>query len=215
MKKIILLLLICLTVIFFKNFQNVLLDFNFSWTLSYLLPYIFLPVFAILLLISLKKWLKSFPKFLVIPFYVLILLGPFALGFALNPIYEGDLSKEGRTINSNNKLNDFNKSDFVVLTIPNCPFCRESSTKMNLLQKRNPDLRIKYIVCSSEKKTKGELRNLLTKKIKIDLAKNLQELVTLAEGKFPCFIKTKKGRATYVWNNSQLGTRAMDWLEDK
>lgn len=145
---------------------------------------------------------------------IIILFGPFAIAFNLHRIYEGDLANEGTKVNLSQVYEDFEGSDFIVLTIPNCPFCKESTKKINLLKKRNPKLRIKYLVCSYDSRSLGELRPILNSEVKIALGRNLGSLVILSNGKFPCYVKVNQNKAIRKWNNSQLGTMALDWIED-
>ncbi|MFN5415514.1 MAG: hypothetical protein ACK5B9_00550 [Flavobacteriia bacterium] len=143
----------------------------------------------------------------------ILFVAPFSVCFAFYPIYEGDFSKEGKKAQSEIKMEEFNNIDFVVLTIPGCPFCHESISKVNLMQERTPKLKIKYIVCTSNLAAKAEYRKALNPKIKVELGRNLTQLLSLSEGKFPCFVKINHSKAIYKWHNNQFGTRAKDWIE--
>lgn len=217
MKKIsfILLLLQIFSILFFDAIRTCCYNLNLSWTLSYLFPFILIVLLSLILILLLSKEKRFKHKMLFLSLAFVILFAPFGIAFAINPIYEGDLSKEGTKVNLNKVYEDFQESDFVVLTIPNCPFCKESTEKMNLLQKRNPELRLKYLICSSDSRSLNELRSMLHPKIKIELAKDLSSLVSLSNGKFPSFFKIKDKKAFYLWNNMQLGTRALDWIENE
>lgn len=181
--------------------------------MSYLFPFILIVLISLFVIFLLKKEKFFKHKILFLSLAFVILFAPLGIAFALNPIYEGDFSKEGTNVDSKKVYVDFSESDFIVLTIPNCPFCKESTEKMNLLKKRNPELRIKYLVCSFDSRSLHELRLYLNPEIKIELARNLSELVTLCKGKFPTYLKVKNTKAVHIWNNSQLGTRALDWIE--
>lgn len=189
------------------------LEINFSWTISYLMPFVLVIFLSVILAIALLRDPQDKNAVRKMFFTFLIIGIPFAIAFYLSPIYEGDLSKEGKKVTSTTKINEFKNYDFIVLTIPGCPFCLESVSKVNLIHKRNPKLKIKYIVCSSNILAKNELRGLLNSGIKIDLGYNLSELVELSDGKFPCFVKIDHSKAIYKWHNNQFGTRAKDWIE--
>lgn len=203
-----------LSIIFFKDIELQLLHWNISWTISKIFPYILTLVFGFVLVKKIMKNRLKRKKIIRISLSIILFLIPFAVAFSLNPIYEGDFSKEGKEIKTTNKLTEFQNADLLVLTIQNCPFCRESVYKMNLLMKRNPKLKIKYIVCSKNPDATKELRGHLDERIKIVLVQNLNEIVKLSEGKFPTFIKVKNNNAVYKWGNMELGVRSLDWIEE-
>jgi hypothetical protein len=213
MKKIILILaLINLNIFFLKKIESFLLDWNFTWTLAKSIPYISLLIFGFLLMRLTKK---------IIPFKIqavnkiimfVIFIIPFSIGFAINPIYEGDFSKNGRTIVLNSNYSDLKRSDFIVLSIPNCPFCHESISHINLIQKRNPKLRIKFIILSKEIKELKPYSEELNKEIKVSLVKDLDEMLEFSAGKFPTFL-FKSEKKLWFWSNKEFGTRAKDFIE--
>lgn len=217
MKKIAIILVLILqffSILFFEETRSFCYDLNLSWTFSYLFPFILIVLISLVVTVLLKKGKIFQHKILFLIFGIFILFTPFGIAFALNPIYEGDLSNGGEKLNLSQVYEDFEGSDFIVLTIPNCPFCKESTKRINVLKKRNPKLRIKYLVCSSDSRSLSELRPLLNPKVTIKLGRNLSSLVTLSNGKFPCYVKVNQNKAIRKWNNSQLGTMALDWIED-
>ncbi|MGV3632097.1 MAG: hypothetical protein ACO1O6_12885 [Bacteroidota bacterium] len=213
MKKYAYILLIVLTVLFFKHIREGLLSLHFSWTVSFSFPYFLLLLLGVLLALAMRPVLKRFPKALRILFLLLLVVLPFGAGFALHPIYEGDYASGGTAITQNNSLANGRDADFIVLTIPHCPFCKESTTKINRLQKRNPAMRIKYVVCSSRPEATQELRSLLDKRIRIELAQDQSQALDISGGKFPTFLQIEKGLARQKWNNMQLGVLALDKIE--
>jgi hypothetical protein len=200
-----------LNIVFFNDYSNFLLESNLSWTFSKAFPYITLLIFGIYLAYWSKKNTK-FSKSIGLLVQILLILTPFLVGFVLNPIYEGDFSKNGIEPKfSKNK--EFENYDLVVLTIPGCPFCHESVINSNFMLKRNPKLKIKYILCSSDAKEMEPYRIELDKKIPLVLAKNLQEMGKIAQGKFPSFVLLNKNNAIYQWSNDGFGVRAKDYVE--
>lgn len=213
MKKYIYLVLVALTLVFFPFIQLGLLRLGFSWTLSFAFPYFLLFLLGLAVALSLKSSFRRYPKALRYLLFPVLFASPFALGFAIHPIYEGDYAKTGEKLSGKINFPNEGETDLVVLTIPRCPFCRESTFRINRLQRRNPQMKIKYLVCSTDPDAVDELRKDLDPQIQIGLVQNLQEAIDLAEGRFPSFIKTEGERATYKWNNMQLGYRALDWIE--
>lgn len=212
-RLVILSLLSLIFIVFFNQINTFSVNLGFSWTFSKILPYLILLILGMLLLLRIRKFLifKSQMLVKVVLFGVLIL--PFTIGFILHPIYEGDFSREGTELTAGNSLSQLRNVDLIVLTIPSCPFCHESTRLMSVFQKRNPDLKIKYIVCSGDSESTKELRAFLPESIKIQKAKDLDKLLAISEGKFPTFIKVEKNKAVYKWSNNQFGVRALDWVE--
>lgn len=214
MKKIIsslFILLIVLNGLFFQEFRAFLLHLNFSWKFSFLFPFVSEFLCGTIVLVFSwgyfhKKWLRGLVS-------IILLTLPFGISFAFNPIYEGDLSKKGKVLEGISRIDEFHGCDFVVLTIPDCPYCKESTSRINILQQRNPEMRIKYVVCASKPDAVSELRSQLNSKVKIQTIENLQLVLEISQGKFPCFVRIEKGIAVYKWYNNQLGVRALDWLE--
>lgn len=213
MKKIICALVLLLSIVFFKPLQELALDMGFSWTASFSLPYFLLLLFGFLLAYDLRTVMKRFPKILRVMLIVVLAVLPFGAGFMLNPIYEGDYASEGSALSQNNRLASSKDADFVVLTIPNCPFCKESAAKISRLQQRNPHMRIKYLVCSTNPEATKELRKFLDKRISIQTLSDLTQALALSGGKFPTFLQIENGKAVYKWNNMQLGVLALDEIE--
>jgi hypothetical protein len=213
MRKLILIsVLIALTIFFFKKIESSLLDWNFSWTLSKSTPYIALLIFGFLFMRFIKKFiLIKIPVVNKVLMFVIFLI-PFGIGFAFNPIYEGDFSKNGRTVVLNTNYSDLNGGDFIILSIPNCPFCHESISNLNLMQKRNSKMRIKFMVLSKERKELKPYRQKLDKEIKVSLVKDLDKMLELSAGKFPMFILKNEKELT-LWSNNEFGVRAKDLLE--
>ncbi|MES2587583.1 MAG: hypothetical protein V4622_01305 [Bacteroidota bacterium] len=208
--------ILCLTtvILFFKNLEDLFISLNFSWTFSKITPYFLLIILGFTLMFKIRRLLIIKIPFIRLIALILIFIFPFGLGFALNPIYEGDFSKNGKEIKNEQTLSDFQKFDFVVLTIPDCPYCHETINSINLLQKRNPNLTIKYIVCSSENRQIEPYRFKLNSKIQVSLAQNLSKMIEIANGSFPFFVKLNQD-GIYTWSNNEFGVRAKDFLESE
>ncbi len=215
MKSLILqLILLILTLFFFKALENTLISWNFSWTISKVFPYLVLIILGFTLSRKIKKFFFIKIPFLRFILLLIIFLAPFGIGFILNPIYEGDFSKNGTSIPNEQSLSDFKAFDLVVITIPNCPFCHESVNAINLIQKRNPKLKIKYVVCAKESREIEPYKLKLNSSIQVSLCQNLDKMITISKGSFPCFVKINTNDI-YTWSNDNFGVRAKDILESE
>lgn len=212
MKAIISIFINIIVIVFFKKIEKFLIDLNFSWTLSKSTPYILLIIFGVLLMMSMKKYLKM-NSYLNL---VMLIVGgvlPFIIGFIFNPIYEGDFSKQGITSFTATSKKDIQGVDLVVITIPGCRFCHESTIYSNLIQKRNPDLKIRYIVCAKDSNQIEPYRDKLDKKIAVVLAEDPNQAAKTAGGSFPAFLLIQNNKAIQKWSNDQFGVRAKDMVE--
>jgi hypothetical protein len=211
-KKIfpILALIACLVVLFPLRIELFLLKNNFSWVLSKLTPYLLFAIAGILLSVALyQRFNNSTVKKVSC---VLALFVPFAIGFSLNPIYEGDFSYTGTKLkNTPVKINK--NVDLLVITIPNCPFCYQSIGMLNLMKKRNPKLKIRYEVCTSDSMLTMNYRE-IAKVFDINLASDMHQSAQFASGKFPSFFLCKNGKAIERFSNNQFGAGAKDKIEN-
>lgn len=203
---------------FFKTIEQLFIQNNFSWTVAKIVPYLFLIISGVLIArwfgkFFIYKLISSKLKFLKPIVFFAITLIPFVIGFILNPIYEGDFSKEGTEIQNPESLNDFRNVDLAVITIPGCPYCYHSIAKLKQLKVRNPEMRIKFIVCTSNSEDLKDYIAESGKEIVVSKTKNIESLNRMAQGKFPTFVMIKNNKAVYCWSNDQFGCRALDQLE--
>ncbi len=210
-KLIVLIVSTLLFIIIFKRIELISLNLCLSWTFSKILPYFILCLCGILLFIQFIK--INFNKLykLIIGFIILIL--PFIIGFVLNPIYEGDFSKQGTSIKSNFSPTDFKNDGLTVVTIPDCQFCFGAIEKLKIIKKRNPKLKIDFVVCSTKKQYIKNYIKEINGAFSIRLANNPEELAKTSGFKFPTFFKVINKKPTYMWSNDQFGVRAIDDFE--
>lgn len=212
--KIVFALFFLVTGYFIYDFANLELWFlnrNFSWTMSKLLPYTFLVLAGILLVSSFSKAFNLKSKVLKFALGALIFVAPFSLGFALNPIYEGDFSSEGSEIVADSIQID-EKYQLLVVTIPNCPYCYESIGRLKLLKKQHPELNILYNVCDTSEASLELYKEAIAGDFDIALANDPEQYIKLATGSFPAFFYVEKGKPIYYWTNNQFGAGAIDEL---
>jgi hypothetical protein len=214
MKIILYTLTTALSIFFFKEIEWSLFNLGASWTLSKAIPYLLNIVLGALLAITLYKSI-SLKKILKITFSVLLLLLPFGISFALHPIYQGDFSKNGKVLNQNSYNENTIENGLMVITIPNCPYCYEAIGRLKTLAKRNSNLKIEFVVCSSDSNSLTTYQEEIDGLFDIRLAKDRNKLARVAERAFPAFVEIKNNKFTYKWSNSQFGVRALDLIEDK
>lgn len=206
-------LIAILNVTYFEQIELWLIQHGLSWTFSKIFPYLTLLVFGFLIGFSLMKSiparLKSFKILLVLVVGIL----PFCINFALHPIYEGDFALQGKEVLKKEHLSDFENADLVVITIPDCPFCHGSIGTLQLLKARNPQMRIKFVVCSSDPKTLDQYKTHAGKGIDVVNAQQLIPLSEVAETGFPTFVLVKNNIPVLKWGNDQFGVRAKDKME--
>jgi hypothetical protein len=209
-----------LVLYFFTSIEQWVINSNFSWTSAKIAPYLLLVIFGILI----ARWFSKFfiykiisnrLKFLRPIVFVVITAIPFVIGFVLNPIYEGDFSKQGTEIQNSESITEFKNVDLAVIAIPGCPFCYHSISKLKQLKARNPEMKIKFIVCTYNK---NDLKDYIAeggKDITVIKSDKIEFLGKMAEGKFPTFVMVKNNKAAYSWSNDQFGCLALDQLESE
>lgn len=208
----ILLIISGITIYSFKSFEMGLLNNGFSWTMSKMLPYLTLGIAGILLAYSFAKGFKIRAKIVKVIVVIVLLAAPFAAGFLLHPIYQGDFSSEGTEVKATTVKVD-EKYDLIIVTIPGCPYCLASIEQLKKIKERTPEANLLFSVCSSDKKDLELYKTLIAGKFDIALAEDIEASVRLAEGHFPTFVQVKKGIPVYKWSNDQFGAGAMDKFE--
>lgn len=186
------------------------LDLGLGYTASKLLGYLIFPILGIIVWLLVRKRLKA--KWLrVISFFVAILL-PFGIYFALYPIYEGDFSNNSVLVTGQNELDKVESPKLVIISIPNCPFCRQSVDRMRALQKRHPEVKIEYRVCVNDSLADEAVkmyRQLSNNELDIRPADDRKQLADVAEMAFPTFVLVEKDKKL-KWSNDNFGAGALD-----
>ncbi len=177
------------------------------WTLSKITPY-FLTIVGGLFLSYLFSKISGRIRFL--RFFVWVI--PFGIYFTLNPIYEGDFSNNYREISLKKGLVSSKEDQLLVITIPGCPFCKASIQTMKQIKKRVPNLKVKYIVCSSDSLSTELYKTEIKGSFPISNTQNPNDWARICQGKFPSYVLiTKKG--AQIWSNDNFGSLAKDEVE--
>lgn len=193
--------------------EGFLLDAGLSWTMSKLLPYVMMVVVGILFVIFTKGLFRSQRILNRIVRLILFFL-PFGVYFAVAPIYEGDFSNVSSTTEKSAEFSELSGKRLVVISIPNCPFCKESMNRLKVLQERLPDAIIEYRVCLSSDSTALDWYiESAGESIGVQFAENSEALSTLAQGAYPTFVLVDGNKPLKSWSNNNFGVSAMDEVE--
>ncbi len=195
-------------------FESLFLNANFSWTWSKIIPYLLTFLLGLFAVFLLKKRLSNFGVVLRLFFKIFTFCFFFLLYFSFYPIYEGDFTNSSTQIERTQENNELSGKKIVVLSIPGCPFCYESIGRMKGLIKRNPFLKVEYLVCSEDESTLDWYKEESGDLINVSLAKNAKEMVELAKGSFPTFVLVNGENELKVWSNNSFGVLAMDEIEE-
>lgn len=198
-----------------NSIELFLLDSGLSWTMSKLLPYIFMVIIGLLLVIISKRFLAKLKLPVRLLLKLTILLIPFVAYFAYSPIYQGDFSNNSVELAKGETEKELVGKKLVVLTIPGCPHCFNAIGKMKKLKERVPAIEIEYVVCHSDPETLEWYKDEAGDAITVRLAENIEAMSNLAFGVFPTFVLVDNDETLRTWSNDNFGVSAMDELELK
>lgn len=183
-------------------FQNL----GASYTLAKIAGYAVPVLIGFIAWLILKRFLVM--RILKIISFIVLVPGVFGLVFMLNPIYEGDFSNNARIVAASGEL----KADsprLVVITIPGCPFCMESISRMKAFKEAHPEVNIEYLVCSKDQSAPEPYQAAAGDTFQVHLAKDPQGMAKVAGETFPTFVLNKSGELQ-VWSNDSFGAGALD-----
>jgi hypothetical protein len=193
-----------------NSLENIFLNFGLSWTMAKALPYILaLLIGTLLSVLFFRKKNKRLKMLFRLPISVIF----FAAYFIFHPIYEGDFSNHSYKPKSGT-LAELKNDEFVVVAIPGCMYCMESIEKLNKLKERNPDLKIRFLVLSSDDKDLKYYREIAAPSISVTKAKETKRFLEISKGGFPTFLSVKGGKIMKVWSNDSFGVLALDEVEN-
>lgn len=192
-----------------NNLEFFFLNLGMSWTAAKILPYLFFLLIGLIVsYYFFRKTTKKKKLFLATP----IALLPIIIYFILHPIYEGDFSNSSY-ISKEKIVKELKKDELVVIAIPGCPYCLESANKLNLLKSRNPEMNIRFLVCTSNYKDLSEYKKAFNKSIPVDKTIETEIILGIAKDGFPTFLTIRNGIIQKAWSNDSFGVRAMDEIE--
>ncbi len=195
--------------------EDLLLGVGLSWTMSKTLPYVLCIIIGIVVMLFLKKRMRTTSKLLKWIVGSIGLILPFVFYFSFHPIYEGDFSNNSISVDMENDLSELRGEKMVIISIANCPYCYESITRVKKLKERNPDINIEMRVCSSDSNSVNWYNEVAGENMNVVLAENKEALAKLAFGSFPTFVLVNNDSPLTVWSNDDFGVRAMDEVESR
>lgn len=203
-----------------NHVSNFGLLLGLPWTLNYVLIWLLVLILSGFSAFLCYKTLKGRARFLT---PVLALVIPLGFYFAAKPIYDGDFSKTGTSVNygtENIILQDIlrYKSDFkgvVCVASPYCPFCIEAvRDKMRMLdQRKKTDVAV-YLPSGEANLIQHFRDKTAAHSIPIVPNSNPEVGFDIDENVIPVFLYIQNQRIVHVWRNDQLGYPALDWIEN-
>ncbi|NQY11670.1 MAG: hypothetical protein HRT71_19400 [Flavobacteriales bacterium] len=212
--------------IFSSSISNISIDeLGVSWTFSFLLPRLLILATSIALAINCWQLLNKKKKAIKISATIVAALLFPGIQFALNPIYEGDLSKTDRFITEdlykeNSITSWINESDknfngLVCIASPTCPHCMVAVSKLSRSLARTPDKKhIVFMFAKDEERIESFKKAINVDNINFELMPDQQGMLELCGGAFPTFLYFKENRFVHRWSNNNFGYSAFDWVEN-
>ncbi|MES2556624.1 MAG: hypothetical protein V4604_10760 [Bacteroidota bacterium] len=186
------------------------LNIGLSYTLSKVAAYLLFPLVGFLIWLLIKKRIKR--RVWRITTLVVLCAGFFVGYFLQHPIYEGDFSNNSSPVQVKSELDDIKTTKLVVISIPNCPFCQESVSRMLAFKERHPKVKIEYRVCVNDSLANDAValyRKTTGNSIPVSKATDGKRLAGIADMSFPTFVLvTKSGKMK--WSNDHFGVGALD-----
>lgn len=186
-------------------------ELGFSFTLSKLLPYILALLVGWLIVFLLRRKLPH-NRWLRRGIYLLGMGVVFGGYFVWCPIYEGDFTNASHSVAVKGELK-VKKKELLVITIPGCRFCAESVARMKELKEINPEIAVRYVVCSTEPAATTDYVDLAAGRFPVGLATHPTHMMEVAGHGFPAFLLTD-GKTAKVWSNNEFGVMALDEVVD-
>lgn len=200
------------SIVFFNTLQSLFFSWDLSWTFSKLLPYLLVGLSGVFFSFLFHRYFHF--KNWILHIFQLIVCATigFGIAFWINPIYEGDFNASGKKVHAGKTIDGIT-DDFVMVALPDCPFCHEAVQNLNKLQKRNPRLKIGIVVLTAFESKLKSFKAEANTKINVNLAKDLDKLSVICGPSYPVFIQFQAGKIVEIWSNNELGAPAFDKLE--
>jgi hypothetical protein len=187
---------------------------SLSWVFMEWFYYVLLILMgAALVALSPLKWSKfSFWKRALVGSVLVVF--PFLVGFIQHPIYEDMLWDLSQDMSMLEATVDYQESDLVVIAIADCPYCKRAITEMKALHDRNPQLRMRMVVCTADSTWLIPYAEEADGAFEVVMAENMDVLATQAGGHFPAYVLVRDGKPERRWTNNEWGPVAKDIVEE-
>jgi hypothetical protein len=218
MKKILFVVFLVIVVLLllpqgYDGLRSVLLNSGFKWTSTEWTYYFLLIVFGIALGIMTARLVSHSAGWKRIAASVAVAIFPFAIGFIQHPIYEDMLWNLSQDMTKVEATVDYNDTDLVLIAIADCPYCRRAIKEMKALHKRDPQLRMRMVVCTSDSTWLEPYKEEAAGAFEVVLADNMDVMATHAGGHFPAYVLVRDGKPVCRWTNNEWGPVAKDIVE--
>lgn len=191
--------------------ESFFVNLGLSYTWSKALPYILLVVLGIVLGLFLFKKLQSkVGKLLAL----LLMVIPFTVYFIFYPIYEGDFTNEARIVQHSDKTQELQGKKLIVISLPGCPFCKQSVLFFKEIKKKHPHLKVEYVVTSDDDRNLAYYDEVIQGAFPLRLANNPEAMSKLAQGSFPTYVLVDNNQPLKIWSNNTFGVMALDDVVD-
>lgn len=194
-----------------NSIETFLLSLGLSFGIAKFLPYFLLGMLGWFLarFIHRRVKAKTTKRWLLGLLFIATFIQPVLIYFAIYPIYQGDLVD--LSYNPKSKLSLGQSKQLVVIALPGCKYCSESTQLMKGI-KPYAKVPIEYWVLGSDSSDLNSYQALLGSQINCELKPNLSEVLPITEGSFPTYVLIEHGKITKAWHNDAFGVRALNEL---
>lgn len=195
-----------------ETLVDTLVESNLSWTFSYLMPYMLTVTFILFFGIALIQLIdvgRTYKKLIFLGTF----LGLCGIGFAVHPIFEGDLSNNVEEIPLFS-TNEIIPQGMSMIALPGCKFCYEQIPTLKKIHARNPKMAITVLLVLPDSLAMSDYQEQLGETIRVTSASNPQLLSDLVGGKYPTYVYFQpKQQKFFKWSMEGLGAVGLDFLE--
>ena len=194
-----------------NSIETFLLSLGLSFGIAKFLPYFLLGMLGWFLarFIHRRVKAKTTKRWLLGLLFIATFIQPVLIYFSIYPIYQGDLVD--LSYNPKSKLRLSQSKHLVVIALPGCNYCSESTQLMKGI-KPYAKVPIEYWVLGSDSSDLNSYQALVGSQINCELKPNLSEVLPITEGSFPTYVLIKYGKIIKAWHNDAFGVRALNEL---
>lgn len=218
MKKILLILsaviAVCLLMPFgYEGVRGMLLKSGLSWAFSEWSFYGLLLLCGALIGWSLTHVFQLSASWKRITLGAIAAAVPFVIGFAQHPIYEDLLWDLSQDMSKVEATTDYHDADLLVIAIADCHYCKRAVKDMQAMHQRNPNLRMRMVVCTADSSWLEPYRSEAGGAFEVVMATDMDVMATQAGGHFPAYVLVRDGQPSRRWTNNEWGAVAKDIVE--
>ena len=202
-----------LTPLGYKGLIAMLLSSGLSWTLSEWSFYGLLLLCGFFVGWSLTHVFQFIARWKRVTLRALVASVPFVIGFAQHPIYEDLLWDLSQDMSKVEATTDYHDADLLVIAIADCHYCKRAVKDMQAMHQRNPNLRMRMVVCTADSSWLEPYRSEAGGAFEVVMATDMDVMATQAGGHFPAYVLVRDGQPSRRWTNNEWGAVAKDIVE--